>query len=258
MQTLYIVNGCYYNAKPVATSTEKFRKKGTMVNYFSQYGQDRYLDGEVFKGKERGFFVDIGANDGVTFSNSLFFEKERKWDGVCIEPLPAVFQKLTGNRSCRCYECAISDGEGEADFIHVDGPPEMLSGLEKNYHRRHLRRVKRELRRCGRGERKVITVRTRTLQSIMGEMGVDRVDFCSIDTEGSEMSIVKSIDFDRIRIECLVIENNYRTMALGWHLRTRGYVKLRRLGKDEVFLRDPSAKDGLSAAWCRTLLKLCS
>lgn len=40
MQTLYIVNGCYYNAKPVATSTEKFRKKGTMVNYFSQYGQD--------------------------------------------------------------------------------------------------------------------------------------------------------------------------------------------------------------------------
>lgn len=62
--------------------------------FFSQYLQDQYLDTKVFKGKRGGVFVDIGANDGVSLSNSYFFEKFRSWRGLWIEPIRAIFQQL--------------------------------------------------------------------------------------------------------------------------------------------------------------------
>ena len=42
------------------------------MKYYSQTNQDRYLDTKIFKQKECGFFLDIGAHDGVTYSNILF------------------------------------------------------------------------------------------------------------------------------------------------------------------------------------------
>ena len=49
---------------------------------------------KIFKNKRDGFFLDIGANDGITLSNSYFFEKELGWKGICFEPLKNAFQKL--------------------------------------------------------------------------------------------------------------------------------------------------------------------
>jgi len=68
--------------------------------YYSQYQQDKYLNEIVFKNKEKGFFLDIGAHDGASLNNTYFFEKYRKWNGICIEPIPEVFAKLDENRNC--------------------------------------------------------------------------------------------------------------------------------------------------------------
>src|SRR5262249_22987803 len=62
--------------------------------YKSQNMQDVFLDRWVFRGLEGGSFIDIGAHDGVTYSNSWFLEKKRGWRGVCIEPNPVVFKRL--------------------------------------------------------------------------------------------------------------------------------------------------------------------
>lgn len=56
----------------------------------SQLGQDKIVD-EYFHGKRNGVFVDVGAYDGVTFSNTLMLGREGGWTGVCIEPLPDNF-----------------------------------------------------------------------------------------------------------------------------------------------------------------------
>jgi hypothetical protein len=64
--------------------------------YYSQIRQDRYID-FFFSKKRNGVFVDIGANDGVTLSNTYFLEKERHWTGICIEPIPSSFEKLKAN-----------------------------------------------------------------------------------------------------------------------------------------------------------------
>ena len=74
----------------------------------SQLGQDILVD-EYFGGKRGGVFVDIGAYDGVTFSNTLMLERERGWTGVCIEPLPDVFAELRQNRGCVCVQACIGD-----------------------------------------------------------------------------------------------------------------------------------------------------
>src|SRR5687767_14863567 len=98
-------------------------------HFFSQFNQDRFLETEVFKGKRGGVFVDIGANDGITLSNTYFFEKYRDWTGICIEPIPAVFEKLRANRKAICVNGCIAPSNGTAEFLWVSGAAEMLSGL---------------------------------------------------------------------------------------------------------------------------------
>lgn len=66
--------------------------------YYSQCGQDEYLNRKIFKNRKNGLFLDIGANDCISFSNTYFFEKELNWKGICIESLPEVFKELEKNR----------------------------------------------------------------------------------------------------------------------------------------------------------------
>ena len=61
---------------------------------YSQFGQDNFLDKFIFKGKvQKGFFIEAGADDFVTHSNSLWFEMKHEWNGVLVEPNPIRFPK---------------------------------------------------------------------------------------------------------------------------------------------------------------------
>ena len=64
----------------------------------SQHKQDMLLELSVFKGYKNGFFIDIGAHDGVTINNTLYFEKYNNWSGINIEPIKKVYDKLVVNR----------------------------------------------------------------------------------------------------------------------------------------------------------------
>jgi len=113
------------------------------LKFFSQNGQDSFLENNLFKKINNGFFVDIGANDGVTFSNTYFFEK-KGWDGLCVEPIPSVFEKLNQNRKCKCICGVISEKIDEfSKFLHLTGEYEMLSGVIEKYDDKHLRRIKK-------------------------------------------------------------------------------------------------------------------
>src|SRR5205823_12423666 len=98
----------------------------------SQLGQDKVVD-EYLRGKRNGVFVDIGAYDGVTFSNTLMLENERDWTGICIEPLPDVCAALRKNRRCICVQACIGNREDrEVDFLAVQSEAfrtRMLSGV---------------------------------------------------------------------------------------------------------------------------------
>ncbi|MDQ0246218.1 FkbM family methyltransferase [Bacillus fengqiuensis] len=206
------------------------------MQYYSQYAQDKYLNEQIFNGKKRGFFVDIGAHDGVSISNTYFFEKFMDWDGICIEPLPHIFKQLRKNRKCLCLDYAISTKVGYEEFLSLEGYTEMLSGLVDNYDKKHLNRIDNELQFYG-GNKRIIKVKTSTLQSILDANRIHHIDFCSIDTEGSELKVVQSIDFNKVNIECLVIENNYNDNRVSEYLKTKNYILKEKLIGDEIFIK---------------------
>jgi FkbM family methyltransferase len=204
--------------------------------YCSQLGQDRFID-EFFKQKRNGVFVDIGANEGVQISNTFFLEKERDWNGICIEPLPMEFKKLTENRNSINLNLCVSNFEGETDFTYVEGYANMLSGISDEYNKTHMERVLGEVNHYG-GKIHNIKVPVKTLQSILDEYKMLEIDFCSIDTEGSEFSIIKSIDFDKTIIKVFIIENNYKETFIQEFLEKKGYTLYKKLEWDDVFIKN--------------------
>lgn len=84
------------------------RKLGLDRPYFSQAGQDEYLDRVVFHGRRGGRFAEIGAYDGVTGSNTLFFEKSRGWSGLLVEASPRLYAEVLRNRDTPCLNVAVA------------------------------------------------------------------------------------------------------------------------------------------------------
>ena len=62
--------------------------------FYSQYKQDEFLENTVFKGYKNGFFVDVGAHDGKTINNTLYFELNNNWKGINIEPIEKIYNKI--------------------------------------------------------------------------------------------------------------------------------------------------------------------
>ena len=61
-----------------------------------------------FKNKKKGFFVEIGAFDGLEGSNCYYFENMQAWDGIAVEASKNHFSKLKKNRKCHVLNFAIS------------------------------------------------------------------------------------------------------------------------------------------------------
>jgi hypothetical protein len=91
--------------------------------YYSQSQQDKFLYEKFFKDKKDGVFVEIGAYNGIVYSNTKFFE-ELGWSGICIEPIEDVFKELKKNRKAICIQGCISNKKGKSKFLRVKGYPE--------------------------------------------------------------------------------------------------------------------------------------
>lgn len=202
--------------------------------YFSQYQQDQFLDKVLFNKKKNGFFIEIGAHDGISISNSIFFEKYRSWKGICIEPNPIVYDKLIKNRRSVNLNVCIGNSNETVKFTQIVGYSEMLSGVTSKYDERHLNRINNEISQRG-GEVKSIYVQMVKLEDIK-DIEENKIDFVSIDTEGNEFDIVKSIDFEKIYVKVLVIENNYNNVNLASFLKSKKFILIATLHTDEVYI----------------------
>lgn len=217
-------------------------------NFYSQCGQDKFLYEKFFKNKTNGVFVDIGAHDGITFSNTFFFKKHLGWKGLCVEPMPDIFAQLAKNRSCICIEACIYDKSDTAKFLRVHSTSfwtEMLSGIVDTYDPKHLQRIALEISN-GKGFCEEITVHCYPLNTLLSLHNFDHVDYLSLDTEGGELDILKSIDFEKFTIDVIDVENNYKDPEFERFLKSKGYQKL--AGNpcpfDEMYVR---------SAWYATL-----
>jgi FkbM family methyltransferase len=177
--------------------------------YYSQFNQDAILNEKFFLNKRNGTYLDVGAHDGVKGSNSYFFEKEMGWSGICFEPIKECYEKLVSERpnSICINKCAYSSN-GKVQFNRVEGYAETLSGIVENYDERHKNRINSEIATMG-GEQTVIECDAVTITSVCDEYNIHHFDFMSLDVEGGEYNVLKGIDFSKIKIDVIVIENNY-------------------------------------------------
>lgn len=212
----------------VNSSENKFWScyKSRHYPYCSQVGQDRYLNEYIFQDKKNGFFVDIGAYDGYMISNSYFFEDKLNWDGICVEPIPHEFKKLKENRKCKCINAAVSQKRGELKFI-LDEKTDMLSRLYENKYKNIINNK----------DIKIINVPSVTLNDILE--GIDHtIDFISIDTEGTELDVLKSLDIEKFDIKAFVIEDNYKDGSIKSYLNAFGYKHVTNLGElDDIYVK---------------------
>lgn len=177
--------------------------------FYSQHGEDRFLIDGIFRDLADGVFVDVGASDGVLYSNTLALE-ERGWRGVCVEPVPALHGRLRGNRpKATCLHCAVGYAElgGHEQYAGagiggpvVDGSPAIF------YVRKSGAQDISGFTRSDNTDYYPIVVTQRTLSGILAQFGLTRVDLLSVDTEGTEVDALRSLDFVRWRPRVIVAE----------------------------------------------------
>lgn len=147
---------------------------------------------EIFKNKRNGFYIELGANDGLFQSNTAFFEKNMGWTGILIEPSIKGFEQCIINRPksiCLNYACVSDDYDKEfifGDFFD-NHPMGSVSG-------NRLKRVD------------LMKVKATTLEKILDDHNVSNIDFLSLDTEGYELNILKGMNLDKYRPKYMLIE----------------------------------------------------
>jgi FkbM family methyltransferase len=213
----------------------------------SQLGQD-HLVLELLDGMRGGFFLDSGAADGVEASNTLLLEMEFGWTGICVEPNQAFFARLVENRRCQCLNCCLYDREGSVEFVEAS----FLGGIREQYTRQHLQLVKEFYP----GEPRTVQRRARTLLSVLRECRAPQlIDYWSLDTEGSELAILKSFPFAQYGFRVLTVEHNNLPVQedIRLFLEARGYGRIKTIGIDDCYVKawKPSRPAWQSHAWSR-------
>jgi len=206
-----------------------------MNKKYSQSGQDAFVL-SYFNNKRNGVFIDIGANDGISLSNTYYLEKELGWTGICFEPIPSIFTKLDKTRNCIKINAGVAEKESSFKFTFVDGPSNMLSGITEYHDPRHRERIEREVKTLG-GKIVETEIPCVVLNEVLEKNNIFDIDYLSIDTEGNEFAIVKSIDFDKFNIKIITIENNFNDPIQTAFITSKGYRLIGKLEADDVFVK---------------------
>jgi len=191
---------------------------------FSQAGQDKWLWDEVFARKMEGVFVDVGAFDGQTHSNSALFEYCFNWSGLLVEANPVQVEKIVTWRPCALtYNVAAAETNKMCTFVSKLDPE--LSGLSEG------------IKTGAQLGDKIIDVPCIRLGDLFMRHGITHIDYLSVDTEGVEPMALRTIDYDKVEIDIIGIEENGNRAVLTEILGPKGFTLCKTLGPDVFFCR---------------------
>jgi FkbM family methyltransferase len=146
-------------------------------------------------GSDPGFFIEVGANDGVRQSNTYYLEKRRGWTGLLVEPVPYLADLCKRNRGKSVVRnCALVAPEmhgSELEFLDLDLMSMVDAGTStKSKERLELAESTQKI------ERQMISVPGVTLDSILAEIGEPDIDFFSLDVEGFEIDVLRGFNLE--------------------------------------------------------------
>lgn len=151
--------------------------------FYSQAGQDQWVL-EMTKNKRSGYFVDLGAYDGLNYSNTFYLEKNLGWNGICVEADPLNYKELTRNRNCLCENVAVNDYAGFVNFSSSDMGGKIVNSSD-------------------------IVITCDLLENILiRNQSPEFIDYLSIDIEGNEIKVLEKFPFNRWKFGLITVEHN--------------------------------------------------
>jgi FkbM family methyltransferase len=169
--------------------------------------------------KRNGYFVEFGATNGVTLSNTYLLSKEFGWTGILAEPAHCWHEALRSNRDCHIETACVwketgktltfnEVDEGELSTIHQYSSLDYFKANRKRGH--------------------TYDVKTISLNDLLAKYNAPKViDYLSIDTEGSELAILSALNFDRYQFRVITCEHGFRPIRSKLYdlLTSHGYVR---------------------------------
>jgi len=215
---------CFNSELAPSQSNEEKEEQFSFIDYinkhpetYSQIYQDLFVQ-FLLKNKRQGFFVEFGATNGVTLSNTYLLEKNYDWNGILAEPAKCWQHALSENRNCTIDHRCVWKKTGENfKFSEVEGDAE-LSTLHDFSHSSEK----------ASSSKKIYDVDTISLNDLLKEHNAPRhIDYMSVDTEGSEFEILSALDFNRWDIQIITVEHNYSPNRKKIHklLTSKGYSR---------------------------------
>jgi len=203
--------------------------------YYSQCGQDQLID-ELLGHKRNGVFVDVGAADGETNSNTLFFEASRDWHGILIEPHPAAAKACHARRSSPVVECAILSRSDNylTEFRAIAGEYSQMSYAIDRADRLNIDRIAKYAEKSPL-EESIIMVQVCPLQALLDKFSLHHIDYLSIDTEGADLDVLQTIDWTRTTATVISTEKQANSIPIDCFLASIGYKLIHDLGWENIW-----------------------
>jgi len=165
----------------------------------------------------KGFYVDSGSNHATQMSNSLFFDWCLGWNGLCVEPDPEYHEGIRKYRTCTLVPECISDRDQELKFTFAGAGGHVSSNDSSTN----------------------TTVHCSSLESILQrENRKDMIiDFWSLDVEGHEMTVLRSVNFDKIHVDVMSIEDMHIPVReLDQLMYESNFIKMFELPLDSLYV----------------------
>jgi len=166
----------------------------------AQLRQDLFVISELGP-IENGYFVEFGATNGISLSNTFLLEEHLSWKGILAEPAKVWHAQLKENRTAQIeFDCVWKKTGEEIVFSEVeDSEYSTIKGFGSD-----------DMHAETRKNEKSYTVNTISLNDLLSKYDAPaHMEYLSIDTEGSELEILSAFDFKKYSFSVITCEHNH-------------------------------------------------
>lgn len=164
---------------------------------------------------KKGFYIEVGANNGYQYSNTYYFAKLRQWTGILIEPIPEIYEECVQERpESIVLNCAlVSDNYPHATVtMKYANMMSLASGLTpKNQQEEDDYIIQGMVWETKHHSTYQIEVPCRTLTSILDEYKIANIDLLSLDVEYAELAVLQGLNFNKYRPQFILIETEHKS-----------------------------------------------
>lgn len=170
--------------------------------YYSQYGEDKFLNDNFFKNKKNGRYIELGALDGTLFSNTKFFQDTLNWTGILIEPHKEKYNNLINNRKNNyIFNELVSCENKPLKFQYINNIEAVSSiistqPISHNGNNGWFKKYNSN----------TVTMTPKSLTEIIKKTPYNHFHLLSLDVEGHELEVLKSLDFNTIKVDVILME----------------------------------------------------